>query len=417
MQHPMPSKPSLTCKDFNFQLNGLIDLPINPFIIFSSMMFSMKFRKAFAFSFVIITLLSCGGNGNDPSPVDDSKDRKLILTHWADNTIIPSYTNFKVKFDVLLNKADAFTASPDNTALIEFRSAWVDAYTEWQNVELFEFGPADKYTIRNFFNIYPADVSGIASNINDPTSNLDLPASYARQGFPALDYLINGVGADDAAIIAYYTTDAEAAKRIAYVERITARMNSLITNVISEWSGAYRDTFINKTGLDIGSSTGLVVNAYVLHYERYIRSGKVGIPSGAAIATGGVPYPEKVEAFYKKDISLILATNAHQAAVDFFNGMNVTTGMEGPSFKSYLDALEAKDASTGSLLSVIINDQFTAISGKLGLLSPNFYDQIQTNNQLMIDAYTEMQKIVRMLKVDMTSAMSVTITYTDNDGD
>jgi hypothetical protein len=35
----------------------------------------------------------------------------------------------------------------------------------------------------------------------------------------------------------------------------------------------------------------------------------------------------------------------------------------------------------------------------------------------MVDVYTEMQKLVRMLKVDMTSALSVTITYTDNDGD
>src|SRR3546814_19901140 len=49
------------------------------------------------------------------------------------------------------------------------------------NVELFEFGPADKYTLRNFFNIYPTDVAGIVSNMNDPSVNLALPASYARQ--------------------------------------------------------------------------------------------------------------------------------------------------------------------------------------------------------------------------------------------
>jgi hypothetical protein len=35
----------------------------------------------------------------------------------------------------------------------------------------------------------------------------------------------------------------------------------------------------------------------------------------------------------------------------------------------------------------------------------------------MADTYAAMQKLVRMLKVDMTSAMSITITYTDNDGD
>lgn len=380
-------------------------------------MFLLKFKKTFTLSLIVFFLLGCGNNGNDPSPEDNSKDRKLILTNWVDNIIIPSYANFKLKFDVMLSKTDAFAATPGNPSLTELRSAWVDAYAEWEKVELFEFGPADKYTIRNFFNIYPADTNGIASNINDPASNLDLPASYPRQGFPALDYLINGVGADDAAIVSFYTSDPDAAKRVAYLKRITARMNTLITNVISEWNGAYKDTFISETGLDIGSSMGLVVNAYVLHYERFIRSGKFGIPSGSTIATGGVPYPDKVEAFYKKDISLVLAKSAHIAAVNFFNGVSVADGTEGPSIKSYLNALGAKDAISATLLSDIINSQFNIISGKLDLLLPNFHSQIQVNNQLMIDTYTEMQKVVRMLKVDMTSAMSITITYTDNDGD
>jgi hypothetical protein len=377
----------------------------------------IRLKKALKVGVLILGVFGCSSNGSDPEPVDNAKDRELILTHWADNIIIPAYDDFKVKLDIMLAKGNTFTTSPDNTSLLEFRTAWVDAYTEWQKVELFEFGPADKYTLRNFYNIYPADVAGITANIADPAANLDLPSAYARQGFPAFDYLLNGVGSNDAAILEYYTTGPDAAKRIDYIERISTRMNTLLTNVITEWNGAYRSTFISKTGLDIGSSMGLVVNAYVLYYERYVRSGKFGIPSGAAISSSGVPNPDKLEAFYKKDISQSLAKNANQAVIDFFNGVAVSTGVEGPSFKSYLDALEAKDTSTGTLLSVIINNQFDVTNSKLDLLSPNLYEEILTNNQAMIDVYTEMQKTVRMLKVDMTSALSVTITYTDNDGD
>jgi predicted lipoprotein len=374
-------------------------------------------HKRIAFiSFLTILLWACGGNGSDPSPVDNGKDRQVILTHWVDNVIIPSYSNFKVKFDAMKVKADAFTSSPSNTTLIEFRSTWVEAYLEWQKVELFEFGPADQNTLRNFFNIYPAEVAGIASNINDPSVNLDLPLSYTRQGFPALDYLINGVGQDDSQILSFYTTETDAAKRIAYVKRLTDRMSTLLTNVISGWS-TYRESFISKTGLDIGSSFGAVVNAYVLYYERYIRTGKIGIPSGSTIASTGAVNPDKVEAYYKKDISLSLAKNAHNAALNFFNGKNANTGVEGPSFKSYLDALDAKDASTGTMLSDIVNNQFTIISNHLNTLSENISQQVQSNNQPVVDTYTAMQKLVRIIKVDMTSAMSITITYTDNDGD
>jgi hypothetical protein len=109
--------------------------------------------------------------------------------------------------------------------------------------------------------------------------------------------------------------------------------------------------------------------------------------------------------------------SAHQAARDFFDGTNRFTEQEGPSFKSYLDALGAKDQVSGATLSNIIDNQFIAISLELDQLSPNFYEQIQNENQEMVETYTAMQKLVRILKVDMTSAMSVTITYTDNDGD
>ena len=115
-------------------------------------------------TFILVVVLSSCGGSDEPTPVDDdSKDREAILVHWADNIIKPSYANFDSKLDMMVSKADDFTDSPTNSSLLEFRSAWLTAYTEWQKVEMFEFGPADKYTLRNFFNIYPADVSGIIS--------------------------------------------------------------------------------------------------------------------------------------------------------------------------------------------------------------------------------------------------------------
>lgn len=186
-------------------------------------------------------------------------------------------------------------------------------------------------------------------------------------------------------------------------------MNTTFTKVYTDWTTGYRDQFINKTGIDAGSSTSVMANSYILNFERYIRSGKFGIPSGAMM--NGVVAANKVEAFYKKDISLSLAKAATQATIDFFNGKGVNTGTEGASFKTYLTSLDK------AALVATINSQFTAINTKLATLPENFYAQINTNNQSMIDTYNEYQKVVKSLKVDMTSAISITISYTDNDGD
>ncbi|MGA0556449.1 imelysin family protein [Larkinella sp. VNQ87] len=355
-----------------------------------------------------------GTNPNPTNPV--GTDRKAMLTHLADNIILPSYANFKTKFDLMLTKSDAFVAKPDQTTLTEFRQAWADAYTEWQKVELFDVGPAESHTLRYFFNIYPANTTGIEDNIKATSVTLDLPSAYPRQGFPAIDYLINGLAATDDAIIQRYTTAADAAKRIAYLKLITNQMKTVFTTVLTEWTtGGYRDRFVNSTGIDASSSLSKLVNGYVLHYERYIRSGKFGIPSGAM--TNGTTAPDKVEAFYKKDLSLTLAKTAHQAAIDFFNGKDVKTGQEGPGLKSYLNALGAKDSQTGKSLTEVINAQFESTNAKLNALKTSLYDEVKTNNAAVLAVYTEMQKAVRMLKVDMTSAMSITISYVDTDGD
>jgi predicted lipoprotein len=375
---------------------------------------NIKWRQTGVVLLVALLIYACSDNSSDPELVDHGKNRKEILTHLADNIIIPSYANYKTKQDVMIARGTAFTTKPDEASLVAFREAWADAYIAWQKVELFDVGPGAKRAIRSYMNIYPTHVNGIEANIQNPASSLETAASFDKQGFPALDYLLNGVGSNDAEIVDYYNGP-DGAKRLAYIKRITDHMHVLVTDVIADWNGTYHDEFVNKTGTDIGSPMGELVNGYILNYERFIRSGKFGIPSGAML--NGVVAADKVEAFYKKDLSKMLAQTAHQASYDFFNGKNVKTGADGPSFKSYLDALGAKDVTSGKTLSEIINTELNAGKTKIDVLKPNFYQEVLTNNQAMKDTYTELQKVVRMLKVDMTSAMSITITYTDNDGD
>jgi predicted lipoprotein len=354
-------------------------------------------------------------NPEDLEPNVPSTNRQAMLKYLASDIIVPAYANFDAKLDIMITKSTAFTTSPTEPNLLEFRQAWTEAYIEWQKVELFDVGPAYNHVLRSYINIYPTSVQGITDNIASGIANLEVPAAYATQGFPAFDYLINGIASTDAEIVALYTSDGDAAKRIAYVQKLTTQMNAKFSQVYSEWTPQYVNQFANKSGIDMQSSLGLLVNGYVLNYERYIRSGKFGIPSG--VMAGGLISPERVEAFYSQDLSIILAKTAHQASADFFNGISVLTGKKGLSFKTYLDGIRAIDMQTGIVLSAEVNKQFARITDRLNALSVSLYDDVNNDNQKVIDVYNAMQKLIRLLKVDMTSAMSITITYTDNDGD
>ncbi|WP_339756767.1 imelysin family protein [Algoriphagus aquimarinus] len=375
----------------------------------------MKNNKILILFLLLAAMSSCVDSTEKITQPDVSNDRKEMLTFWVEELILPSYAEFDKDLQAMVISADEFTTNPTQASLLAFRSSWTEAYISWQNVEMYEVGPAEKYTLRSFYNIYPADVAGIQNNINSGTANLNLPSAYAQQGFPALDFLLNGVAAQDENILAFYQDSEKGAQRLSYVNVLVSRMNTLLDQVISDWKGTAKADFISRTGLDIGSSTASLVNAYVLYYERHVRSGKFGIPSGATIASAGTPNPDKVEAYYKKDISGKLAKTAQLAFSNFFNG--IANGKQGPSLKSYLNSIDAKDPSTGKLLSEYINEQFSIIENLVEALSDDYYYQIETDNEAMVKVYQEMQKAVRILKVDMTSAMSITITYTDNDGD
>ena len=334
-------------------------------------------------------------------------NRTALLTEWADNLVKPGYQAFGSKLAAMKAQAATFAAAPTVASLQSARQAWREAYLEWQKVEMFEFGPAADVSLVNRFNIYPTDAAGIRQNIASGTYNFELSAAIPQQGFPALDYLLNGIEADDAAIVQGYVASANQRR---YLTEVVSKMDQLFAGVQSQWNGAYRATFIGSTGTNAGSLLSLAVNALSRHYEHFLRSGKIGIPAGAMTGTAA---PEKIEAYYyRRDLPLQLVVAAHAAVQNAFNGR---AGQ--PSLKTYVDALGAKDSRTGQSLTQIINAQFGTAAQQLATLGPDLHATIRTRNTAATQAFAEMQKAVRLLKVDMTSAMSVTVTYVDNDGD
>jgi len=360
-------------------------------------------------------LLAVGGMvgcKKDPTGPDTSTDsnelnRKALVTYWADSLVKPGYQRFSTKLTTLKAQTATFTATPTTANLTSTRQAWREAYLEWQKVEMFEFGPAADVSLVNHFNIYPADAAGIRQNIASGTYNFELATAIPQQGFPALDYLLNGIAANDAAIVQSYVASANQRR---YLTDVVAKMDQLLAGVQGQWNGNFRDTFVNNTGTNAGSSLSLLVNAYSRYYEHFLRTGKIGIPAGVMSTS---PQPDKIEAYYYRGaLPLELATTAHAAAQRAFNSR---PGQ--PSLKTYLDALGAKDSRTGQSLTQIINAQFAVSAQQLASLGPDLYTTVQSRNTDAVQAYSEMQKAVRLLKVDMTSAMSISVTYVDNDGD
>ena len=358
--------------------------------------------------FAVAACTSDNESGGENGGGENSFDRKAMLANWADNIIIPAFENFESSTQDLQDKTNDFTADPSEEKLTQLRSAYEKAYLDFQTVSMFEIGKAEELNYRNFLNTYPADVNAIVSQIEGGNHNLVLPSTYDEQGFPALDFLINGLADNDQELLNLYASE----EYKNYLSDVAARINSLTSEVNSSWQGSFRDNFVNNTS---SSSTGAVdrfTNDYVMYFEKFLRSGKIGYPAGVFT---GEPSPGNVEALYSKGLSKALYLKSVKSVQDFFNGKHFGSNETGPGYKQYLDYMDSmKD---GQNLSNLINDQFETILNQASGLDQSLKSQVQTNNIEMLQAFDELQKQVVLLKVDMMQALSISVDYVDSDGD
>lgn len=338
----------------------------------------------------------------------DNFDRKAMLTHWADNFIIPGYISYHQKLTDLKASTQGYTANPTvatyNSVYADFR----EAYLAWQWVSIFEIGPAESTGLRNFTNIYPANATGIENAIQQQNFNFTLPSTFAQQGFPAIDYLLSGKG-DVQTTNTLMTGNSDYAN---YLTQVVDRLVMLCKTVLDQWQGSYHSEFINKDGSSATESVNKLTNDFVFHYEKELRAGKIGIPVG--VFSGDI-LPNTVEAFYSDTLSKSLFLESLEAHRKFFAGQGFGEQASGNSLKSYLDYLGTE--KNGGNLSDKILDQFASALSASNVLTNSFADAAQNQGLDMLTTYDELQKNVVMLKVDMLQALNIKVDYVDADGD
>ncbi len=345
---------------------------------------------------------------DQPGSQPDNFDRKAMLSHWADDFIIPGYENYHQKLLNLKASAQDFVSSPTVASHTKLYADFTEAYHAWQWVSKFDIGPAERIGLHHFTNIYPADTTGIENAVQSQNYNLKLPSTFVQQGFPALDYLLAGKG-NAQATAALFNSNSSYGD---YLLNLVTRQQMLTKEVLDEWKNTYRNAFVENDGSSATASVNKMANDYVFHHEKELRAGKIGIPAGVF---SGSTLPHTIEAFYSDTLAKSLFLESLEAHRKFFAGEGFEGNPSGNSFKAYLDYLGVQ--KDGKNLSDKILDQFEVARISAEGLPDNFADAVTNQRQDMLGTYDELQKNVVMLKVDMLQALNVKVDYVDADGD
>ena len=365
-------------------------------------------KNSFLILLFSLCIASCMTDADEQCTTDDF-DRGAMLNNWAENIIIPAYENYTNKLEDLKIDLVAFSDTPNQTNLDKARTSWLGAYIAWQKVALFQIGKAEVLRLRDYTNTYPLDAVGVENNIASDSYDLSLSTEMDKQGFPALDYLLNGVKDSDLEILNIYDNTSYTN----YLRAVVTRLEDMALSVLQDWKTSYKSIFVTNECSSATASVDKLTNDFIFNFEKHIRVAKIGKPIGFFTNT---PVPEAVEAFYKKDVSKELFVVAIQASRDFFAGKHFNSNTEGISLKSYLTDLNIQTVTEKSLSVEILERMDKALSTANGL-EDNFYNQIIADRDAFVVMRKELHSVVEVLKTNMIAALKIKADFNDTDGD
>ncbi len=374
----------------------------------------MKFYKYLLIIVSLFTVFSCGKN-EEPN---DSFGKKEMFTNYANNLILPAYNAYGTALTNLQIAVTDFNSSPDLAKLTTLQNAFLLAYEKWQSCEIYEkTEPANDEMALENTNFYPTRKDSIEAYIsrNQNTTTFIKSKIKTDKGLPAIEYLLFSRTLSQQDILNRFTTNTNADSYKIYLTSLVSNVLEVQTNIVNKWNTTYREIFINNIGTDAASSFSAMANTIAQRTDDLKRH-QVGIPSGYSgnVATINT-IPTAVQAYYSNNsINYILLTLNNMK--DVMYGKNPVTSVDGKGLYDYVKTLNVTSSFGGNLEDEIIN-QIDVCIAKANDCAPDFSATI-TNDKPKADAlFLETKKLLILMKADLPSALGVTISYTDSDGD
>jgi len=364
-----------------------------------------KFTPIVFIAFALLSLGSCC-----TGDLDDKVEYSDFFENVANNIIVPRYAEFQSDLGALETSLNAFDVS-DVSSLSLIQSQFKEAYLSWQSVSIFEFGPAAEYSalLRVNCNTFPANITRVEDNIETEEYNLLFPSNYAAKGLPALDYLLFHSNQSDLLI------ELSDSSRMFYIHDCVADMQDRVDEVVNAWD-TYRTTFIGSEGNNQNSSLSLFFNQFLYDYEKLKRD-KFALPAGFATQFG-IPLDADtsvVEGRFSKMSFQLIQANL-ESLENIYLGMG-EDGTDGVGIFEKLKEYNAQSTVVDGDLAVAIQEQFTNCQEAISHYANDLPIEIIHNISEVQETSNQFQKMVPMLKNDMRSYLSVTVTLTDADGD
>lgn len=358
-----------------------------------------------------------GGNGGDgdPTPGEQLSDTQLRLQFIqtvGDGFILPTYTAMEAEASGLIDVAEAFCTSPNESNLNDAQARWRRVSGLWMESELVKFGPAVQDLVHDNIDAPRgghANATGIESRIErggidpaDPTTARRLPLN--QRGLEGIEYLLFGNEGDGETMLD--TSDPLWERRCDFLEAIVGNLHANIDVILARWQasgGGYIDEW-NSAGETGNTEYPFVQDAVteLMGEMEFVLDDLVNVKIAGYKAGARRPWVDRRPESWRSGNSIANIRHRIEAAEMIYLGTNRDTGQNGFGIDDYL----RRTGEAG--LDADIRTQFGLVLGANGVLRAledlgvTLEAAVDSHPTLLNDAETASRTLLRTLKRDLT---------------
>jgi predicted lipoprotein len=352
-------------------------------------------RRLLAALGFLLLVPACG-----PTPIPDK--RRELLRSWCDDFLLVRYDRFVSQTEALHEAMTALRDEPTKDTLARARDAWALARRPYKEAEVFAFGPAieepQRYAPKiDFWPVRADDIEELLAG-TEPIDAKRL--GVTTKGMPAMEYLLFR----DATLEALRASPRPTEALLAFREDLITQARGLR----DAWAPDGGDFESELVEAGTGSSTfdtlpmalSEVVNHMAFTIEA-IRGGKLA----AGITSDGRPAPERLESPYSDRSVDDILDNLRGIELLFFGDPQAGLG-----------GLEGLLRARGRSFSAPMSEHLRTSRAALAALRP--LTRAVADDPEGVDAAGErLAELQRVIQVDVLGALSLSVRFSDNDGD
>lgn len=356
----------------------------------------MKKRYSLLTITLILSIIACNTENTTEVPVFNIHEYHTVFV----NEIVTTANTEFVKDATTLNNAIAsFLTVTNTTNLTAVKNAWKNATISYAKTEIGDVGIIKNTAIHLSIYSWGANENNIdtflasTNNISKNTIN-SLPTK--SRGLSAIEYLL--FNDDENKTLADFANNRRKDFLAALGNNLLEKANSLER----QWAD-YSNTFINNTSTGINGSINNIVNQINVLLENNSRF-KIGEPAG--LENTSFIDTDLLQA-EKSEISLtIIQENINSIKNAYFT--NTENGLD-----SYVSNITGNNSLNNRIQNKFndLENTFTSLN------NTSLKAAITNNNNMVTTLYNQLKELIVLIKVDVASTLSVTVTFTDNDGD